>query len=121
MKHVQKDKMAALVMILLVVVFFSWIAWDTYVTTIRIKNPNINTEGEIVVIFYPNITVSEADSIINSTGGQILEHEYFYIEHYGECLHITVRVPVGEEDHYIELYKEKPEVYDAYINKVTAG
>lgn len=120
MSKIPRDKIIALIFILLTVAFFSWIAWDAYTTSVRIKNTNINTEGEIIVVFYPNVTLSEVYSIINSTGGEIINKGFFNIDNVGNCTYVVIKVPVGEEHSYIDIYKEKTEVYDAYKRIIVA-
>ena len=71
---------------------------------------------EIEIVFYPNVTFSEAYSLINSTGGEVVDYGEYYIGNVsdGSALGFTLKVNPGEENHYIEVYREYPEVYDAY-------
>ena len=119
--EITKDKLVFGLAMFLIVLFASVMAYELSTSYANIKScDNIDTTGEIDIVFYPNVTLSEAYSLINSTGGKNIEHGYYYIGNVsdGKSLDFVIKVDQGEEDHYIEIYKENPEVYDAYKHKV---
>lgn len=121
---ISKERLVSIFAILLIAVFISFMAFELYTSYMNIKScENIDTSGEIEVVFNSNVTISEAYAVINSTGGEIVEQEYYYIGNTSDSLEKTIyfviKVGPGEEEHYIEIYKENPEVYNAYKPKIT--
>ena len=99
-------------------------SYELYTSYLNIKTcEKIDTSGMIVVVFYPNVTVSEAYEVINSTGGKVIDYGEYYIGNNAtseeKSLNFVVKVTQGEEEYYIEIYKKNREVYDSYLYQVT--
>jgi hypothetical protein len=114
MKRLSSDKIIILIILSIVLLFFS----ISYLQITGYLRPyNCSDRAQIVLRFYPNITSSEAHSIVNSTGGKMLkEKEYVFNSSSDEkAILIIIEVPSDKAQEYANIYKEKSEVYEVHV------
>ena len=71
--------------------------------------------GKLELIFYENVTESEANNTVEKIGN--LYNDDIVIEHRSTALsriHFIVRVPEGKEEFYVKIFKQEPTIKDAY-------
>lgn len=113
MKRLSSDKIIILIVVSIVLLFCS----ISYLQIAGYLRPyNCSDRAEVTISFYPNITSSEAHSIVNSTGGKILnEQEYVFNSSSDEkAILITIEVPYDKAQEYVNDYQQMGEIYEAH-------
>ena len=112
----KRQSSPTIIILVVVLIVISVFAVSYLQITGYLRPYNCSDRARIVLRFYPNITSSEAHSIVNSTGGKTVEEqEYIFNSTSNEkAILIIIEVPSSKAQEYVKNYQQMSEIYEAH-------